>query len=474
MPLARPYASADDATVVDGCRRGDEDAWAALRSRLGALVHATVLRATDGPRASELDVEATLELVWDELRGPLRSWNGESQLRSFIALSARHLALTHGEASTSPSVLIAAAPTPSGLFLDDLLAVEPAARVEEAIEKLPPNIGALIRLRLRGLSRDDVAATLGMSPATVRANLERVAKRLADLDEADTEATWRALLDAAEIEERVGRALRTEDDPDYRSLRALVEKTRRAVSAPALGRPWPRTEGCLDDATTAAFVDGTLRGPSRARAEGHVATCPRCVDEAAALVGDLRVQPTLRDAGELDTAIAVTAACIATGHFAAAERMATRAMERGGSRVTGELRRIAQACRLLDGAPPRAEQTSQVVATHATVDDGPLIALESLVLSDAPAAWRAIDDDTAKQTLGARLRLLAAAAGWDLDAARALAEAALAQPSLDPGHACDARAVAALPRARALPREVLIERLRSLVPAAVRSLLARA
>lgn len=115
-----------------------------------------------------------------------------------------------------------------------------------------------------------------------------------------------------------------------------------------------------------------------------------------------------------------------------------------------------------------------VIATSASPDeDAPLVALEALAASDPHAAWRAIDDETAKQTLGARLRLLAAAGGWDLDAAASLAEAALAQPSLDPGHALDARAVLALGRGRSLPREVLIERLRALLPTAVRFLVTR-
>ncbi len=469
MPLAQPYASADDATVVDACLRDDPDAWAALRARYGTLVYACVVGALDGPRASELDEEGTIDVVWDEIReGALERWKSESQLGSYLALVGRHLALTHGEARTRPEVMVNAVPTPSGIFLDDLLAIEPATRIEATIEKLPPNIGALIRLRLRGLSQGDIAATLGMSPATVRANLERIATRLGDLDAADTDATWRTLLDAADVEERVRQALRSEDDASYRSLRRKVEKTWQAVSARALGRPSPKSAECLDEAAAAGFVDGTLRGAARARAEAHVASCRRCVDEAAALVLESRAQPVLKDAAELEPTVAVAAACAVTGRLVAAERLASRALERRSGPVAGDLRRIAQAGRLLEGGQRRAEQTSQVIATRAPAsENGPLLAFEALAVSDPNAAWRAIDDDIAKQTLGARLRLLAAAAGRDPDAARELAEATLAQP-LDPGHTLDARAVCALPRGRALPREILVERLRALLPAAVR------
>lgn len=482
MPLPRPYAGADDATVVDGCLHDDADAWAALRARFGALLHATIVRALDGPRAADADDEGTLELVWEHLRADgaaaLAQWTGECQLKSYVALVGRHLALMHAEASTSPATLVASLPTPSGLFLDDLLAVEPAARVAETLEKLPPNIDALVRLRLRGLTRDDIAATLGMSPASVHANLERVARRLGEVDagETDTGAIWRVLLDAASVEERVTQAVRTEDDPDYRSVRALVEKTWRAVGDRALGRPVPRDASCLDDRTMAGFVDGTLRGPGRARAEGHVATCRRCIDEAAALVLDLRALATLRDAGELERPVAVAAACVATTRFTLAERLANRALERSlGGRVAADVRRLAQAGQLLEGGRrPRREQTSQVVATHVPDDDeAPLVAFEALVLSDTHAAWRAIDDHMAKHPLGARLRLLAAAAGQDLEAAQALAAAIGGQPSVDPARARDARAVAALPRGRALPREILVEHLRALLPEAVRFVLTR-
>lgn len=481
MALPRPYAGADDGTLVDGCLRGDADAWAALRARFGTLLHATVVRAAGGARGP-LDDEGLLELVWAHLGAdggaPLRHWSGECQLRSYLAIVGRHVAIAHAEVSASPAAAMASMPTPSGLFLDDLLAAEPASRVAATLEKLPPNIDALVRLRLRGLSRADIAATLGTSPASVAANLERVARRLGELDgDAETGPAWRVLLDAATVEERVAQAVRTEDDPDYRAKRALVEKTWRAVAERALARPALREASCLDERATAGFVDGTLRGPGRARAEGHVATCPRCIDEAAALVLDLKAFSVLRDTGELDSNVAVAAACVATARFTLAERLADRAISRAaGGRAALDLKRLAQAGRLVekDGGRPR-EQASQVVPTRVPDDDEALlVAFEALVLSDVHAAWRAIDDRMAKHPIGARLRLLAAASGQDLEAAHALAARMAAQPALDPGRARDARAVAALPKGRALPRENLIEHLCALLPDAVRYVLSRA
>ena len=477
MELPEAYAGADDATLVGGCMREDEAAWRVLEQRYGALVEATAVRAV-GP--AEIDLDSLVGEVWDHVRrSALGQWSPDCQLRSYLAVTARHAALTHTEARTSPAARVAPHPTPSGLFLDDLLALEPAARVEQTLDRLPPNLAALVRLRLRGLGHGDIAATLGMCPSVVRANLDKVATRLGQLDQGaiDTTPAWRVLLDAADPSERVALALRTEDDPDLRSARAVVQTTWRVVGERALGRPVPKSGQCLDDRAQAGFVDGTLRGAARARAEGHVGSCPRCIDEAAALVLDLRSQSILRDASELPSIAGAAAACLATTQLASAERLAQRASEKaaGPPGMLGDLRRIAQAGQLLEGGRARArEQASAVVPTHLPADDeAPLVAFEALCLEDPHTAWRAIDDRLARGTLGARLRLLAAAAGHDLDIATIMAREIVAQPPIDPAHLRDAQSIEALPRGRALPREVRWERLRALLPELVRFVLTR-
>jgi hypothetical protein len=95
---------------------------------------------------------------------------------------------------------------------------------------------------------------------------------------------------------------------DYRGRRALIEKTWRAVGERALGRPAP------DAGARAAHDRGlrrrNLRGPGARARRGNASTCPRCTDEAA-LVFDLRMHATLREAVDLDPA-QVAAACVAT------------------------------------------------------------------------------------------------------------------------------------------------------------------
>jgi len=464
----------DDDALVRAGLAGDGAAWSALISRHGAFVRAVAARLLD----PEADLEAVVDAAWEELRrpdGPLAGWAGACQLRSALGVTARHATLRHAASVTNPGAAIAPAPTPSGLYLEDLAVSEPSARVEEILAKLPPNVVALVRLRLRGLSRGDMAATLGLNPTVALANLERVAARLAQDGEPELSARcYRALLDAADMPERVELALRTEQDPDARRVRARVEKTWRAVGERLLSRLTPRTGGCLADLALAGFVDGSLRGAARARAEGHVATCARCIDEAAALVLDLRVQAPLREAEGRSETVAVAAACVSTGRFRAAERVTAAARLRGtdGGAIAA-IERLAQAGQLLDGERATRGRGSQVVATRVPVEDeAPLVAFESLAQGDARGAARAIDDRMARQSLGARLRLLAAATG-DLEHARQLAEALLDAPRMDPGRTLDARAVLALPPGRALPHEIVVDRLRDVLPEAVRFVLAR-
>jgi hypothetical protein len=71
------------------------------------------------------------------------------------------------------------------------------------------------------------------------------------------------------------------------------------------------------------------------------------------------------------------------------------------------------------------------------------------------------------------LRLLALAAGVDVAQARALAEGLRGRAHADPGLVDDVTAVLALPAGKALPREILAERLRDVLPEVVRLTLAR-
>lgn len=462
-----------DAQLLSQCVAGEEGAWEALGHRFGRLVRLVALRVLDErrPGASPLEESApAVERFWAMLRrnaaGPLRLWSG-SRLDAYLAVLARQEA-----------ELFALDETPMARPMD-LSAPEdrlgevgeiPAARIAEVLDRLTPQASAMIRLRQRGLDAGEIATTMGKPQLAVVEGLDRVAGRLAQVEAAtDAELAWRLLLDCASLSERVRVALRTEDDAPFRRTRAFVEATWRRLRELALVELKPRMPGPLQDPSgIAAFVDGTMRGAERTRAEGHLAVCQRSVDRVAMLVRDLRAAAVLRVADGLTTEAALAAACLATGRHALGSRLADAALAQDNPKAA-VLRRLAEAGLQLDADADRHE-ASQVysVLTIPRDDEAPVVAFEALVGGDATAAFRAIDEYAAKQTIGQRLRLLALASGTDLPGAQELAREVHALPSPDPGLKDDATCVLALPAGRELPREVLVDRLRDAMTDAVR------
>lgn len=483
MSLPAPYAEADDKALTEGCVSGDEDAWKVLAERHGRLIDVAIARVIDERRQGALaDVPPVHARVMDALRkeqaAGLRHWAGASRLRSYLALIARRVALAHTQDDTPPATLMASLPTPDSIHLEDIALSEPLRDVSAVLDRLAPNVVALVRLRVRGLDRDAIAQTLGVGAQNVTASLERIAQRLGETHVRDTEAgvaVWRVLLDVAGTEEHVRVAIRTEDDTSFAKLRSVAEGVWRVLREKwAAPMPQPRGPVCLDDGTTAGFVDGTLRGPARARVEGHVVTCARCIDEVATLARDLVAVDVLREAEQLPHVVALAAACIATTRFRAGEDLAHTALAESPE-AARDLVRLAQLGRALEGGggERRAPSVSGVASRLPTDDEAPLMAFEALVAGEPGTAASAIDDEIARRPLGARLRLLAAAAGHDLARARALATAIRSKPHGEPGLGGDADAVLALPEGRKMPREILNDRLRDALPEAVRLAIGR-
>ena len=478
--MPAPWSQSDDMALVDGCISGDRDAWRMLFERHGRLVDAVAIRALDERRDGNIEDEATVRgAVADHLQrdqgARLRSWNAASQLRTWLAGVARRHTVAYTQDATPPATLIASLPSPAQIFLDEMLNAEPAKQIADMLERLAPNFVALVRLRLRGLDRAGIAATLGVTQQAVVANLEKTAQKLGEMNEGQPEssvAAWRMLLDAAPMAERVEIAVRTEEDGPFRQVRSQVEGAWRSVRNRALPLPHPRGPLCLDEVQVAGFVDGTLRGAARARVEGHVTTCARCIDDVAALHTDLRVLGPLRDASEQDRETAIAAACVATTRFSAGALLSERGTQAGNERARQILRLAQIGLHLVGGVDRRRDvEPSGVQMRMPSDEEAPIVAFEAIAQADTHVAARAIDDLAARQTLGARLRLLAAAAGDDPGAARSLAAEVLARYHPDPGLALDAEAVLALPDGRALPRETVVERLRDAIPEAVRFVL---
>lgn len=473
-----PPLPLDDGPLVAACIVDNAEAWQLLEARHRLLIEAVVVRVLDERRPGHLDeTVAVANEVFNHLKAngaeALRTWEPSASLRHFLASTARQVAESHVQDAT-PTIAIGSLPAPA-VYLDDLMADEPAEQITQALDRFSPQVGAVVRLRLRGVDRQGIAAALGTPRRNVLASLERVAQRLGGMHEGEEQAAtdaWRLVLDCAPLAERAWLALRTESEPAFQALRKSVDEAWTALRHRSLSVLLPRTPNCLDTPGIAAFADGSMRGAGRARAEGHIATCGRCVDRTARLTMDLRVHPALKEA-EHDRDLALAAACLATGRYGAAELLAEKAMGRGIDKA-GPLTRIARIGRGLEGEnlEDTSFESSQVVQTGVPSDEeAPLVAFDALYQGNPRAAARAIDDRAAKQNLGTRLRLLAMAAGHDLEAAQKLATEIMGWKRADPGLRDEAEAVRALPETRPLPRETLRERLDDLIPELTRFVL---
>lgn len=483
MSLPAPYSQVPDRVIVDGCIGGDPDAFEALWQRCGRLMHTTIAMTLDGHGRGDAR-EATF--IYRRMRGDIqRSRSGilrrlgpDASLRHCFAVLAQEAAASHVEDETPVARLRSPAPTPAELLLDDLVGLGPARDVTLTLRKLSPQIMAILRFELRGLTSREIAAALGTTQETIYGHLERTAGKVAELTSPAGERElslqlWRSLLRCDDVADKVALSIRCEDDPDVAARRLNAQRTWAALRERALSVPQPHSVDCLEETHLAHFVAG-MRGAERARAEGHVTTCGRCADRVANLVLHLRSVPTLRAADAHEETIAVAAACVATDHPRPALAYAQRA-EQEGTPKAEELRRLALARRRLavSQGELQHQESSRVVARDdlPTDDEAPLLAMEALVAGDISSAVQALDDHVAKRLVGARLRLLAMASGHDLEGGRVLAEAAATES--DPDLQRDAQIILALPSDRALPREMLVARLVDLMPSVVRLVLSQ-
>lgn len=480
VALPQPYKDADDDVVVEGCLRGDDEAFAALLGRHGPLAELAIRRESGAGTVEDPDpLEAFGTFLRAEGELPLRSWSpAQASLRAFLSALARR-STRSSRAGTRVALLVPRAATPVALDLgairDEEATLELARAAKESLARHPPNVEALVRLRLRGLEVAAIAALVGATPAQVESSLARVAARLGAIAPeraTDDELVWRGLLCVLGPEERVRLALRTERDVTLAARRARVEAAFRQLEGAALASEPPPHAADLGVVGIAGFVDGTMRGAARARAESQVISSPRALDEVAALAMDLRAQPLARESSWLDRPTLVAAMALASGLIDAGAELAERAGEGPHRLVATALSRIGRAARLLtSGAAPSRDRSGLVVRDVPADDEVALVAFESLALGDPAGALRAIDDSGAHAPVAARLRMLAASACGDAELARSWAEGIREGYDLDPGAAQDAGCVLGLEPGETLPRESLVERLRSVLPDLVRATL---
>ena len=174
-----------EASLIQRCQQGDEQAFRELVDRYKNLVYALISRSTVDPsRVDDLAQDVFLRIH----RG-LPYFRGEAKLTTWIyrvvlnllsrdaekRRAAREVPLDTEVPAHEPR---ANDPTPGDLELRD--------RLEKALSRLPANYRLLVAGHyLEGVQYEDLADALGMPLGTVKTHLHRAKKQLRMLLETD-------------------------------------------------------------------------------------------------------------------------------------------------------------------------------------------------------------------------------------------------------------------------------------------------
>jgi RNA polymerase sigma factor (sigma-70 family) len=157
---------------------GNQDAFAALVHRHGDLVLGACRRALPTAQDAEDACQATF-LVLVKKAGSQR-W--QPSVASYLYATARKVAGNARQALQRRARREGQAAVPEAVEpIDEVSGRELLAVLDEELEKLPPRYREpLVLCYLEGLTRDEVAARLGIPAATVKTQLERGRKKLGD------------------------------------------------------------------------------------------------------------------------------------------------------------------------------------------------------------------------------------------------------------------------------------------------------
>lgn len=180
MRLRDPHTAAMD-VLVDAARHGDQGAFSELVRRTHAETFTLARRlVSDEDDAREVVQEAYLRAFRS-----IRRFRGDAQFTTWLYRITANCAATHlgRRRRTRHELLDDDAAVPDGHpDRDPALAVDGSllrARVESAIEDLPPRLRAVVVLRdLYDLNHAEIADELGISESAAKVRLHRARRRL--------------------------------------------------------------------------------------------------------------------------------------------------------------------------------------------------------------------------------------------------------------------------------------------------------
>jgi RNA polymerase sigma-70 factor (ECF subfamily) len=165
--------------VIDACRRGEADAFAALFEAHRDRVYSIALRFSGDPTvALDITQETFLKLL-----SKIGEFRGEASFESWLYRLVVNGCLDHRRAGRRWSPLLdgwlGALRASGESALQKLLRSEVQESVQQVVAKLPAELRIVVILRYtEQLSYDEIAGILGCPPGTVASRLNRAHKLL--------------------------------------------------------------------------------------------------------------------------------------------------------------------------------------------------------------------------------------------------------------------------------------------------------
>jgi RNA polymerase sigma-70 factor (ECF subfamily) len=165
--------------LIEGCQRGEPDAFRALFEKHKDMVYSIALRYS-GEAAVAQDITQDTFLKLFSTIGTFRGdSNFESWLYRTVVNSCFDQKCKTRRLTPLLDEILAGLRTPDVSVLDEVLRAEMSKRVRSVVESLAPDQRMVIVLRYtQGLSYDEIAEILGCAPGTIASRLNRAHKVL--------------------------------------------------------------------------------------------------------------------------------------------------------------------------------------------------------------------------------------------------------------------------------------------------------
>jgi RNA polymerase sigma-70 factor, ECF subfamily len=165
--------------VIEGCQRGDPEAFRALFEKHKDMVYSVALRyCGDSVVAQDIAQDTFLKLF-----STIGSFRGDSSFDAWLYRMVVNSCFDQRRRTRrlAPLVdeILSVLPTPDVSALDEVLRREMSAHIKSVVESLAPDQRMVVVLRYtRGLSYDEIGEILGCAPGTIASRLNRARKVL--------------------------------------------------------------------------------------------------------------------------------------------------------------------------------------------------------------------------------------------------------------------------------------------------------